>query len=477
VADTNFRILKDLDENGVPQYLGTDGSPRILVGGRAPYSQIINESGVVLFGNDHPGEVVLVNESIPTQIVNNPDEAVPTQLYYFNEETQTHLPLPTDAKGQIKIAGYEEKDDMMKVKSMQSKWRAGFTGTTLNPTKWDIIQEGAGQAFSVANGQLTISSGTTPLAETIIRSKEEFTIPMRMMAHVMLSQRIANQEFYVELISSNHDPSEPNSNSAAGWMFDGISATKAKYVVNGGDQPMLVSIDSTVSTTATTGSIFEIEPTADEVWFFSRAADSTAGRAQSFVLHTQIPNSNLKYKIQIRVKNLAVAPASSTNFNSQFINASDYAELTAEITAGRGGATAGQAIATFPTGGTLSSVSTVSTVTTGYMSSKSVFQSETVANINAGATFSGVIRDGGTTNIYKTYRVRAFSNQPLRLDVRCGSSATLTTNRIQQVIDVPANEVVVIDIPICARYIGLQATNTSATNTTTVEIISGLFGV
>ena len=207
------------------------------------------------------------------------------------------------------------------------------------------------------------------------------------------------------------------------------------------------------------------------MWFFSRAADSTAGRANSFVRHTQIPNPNLKYKIQIRVKNLAVKPVSSTTLTSQFINASDYAELTAEITAGRGGSTPGQAIATNPVGGTLASI------TTAYVSSKSVFQSETIANINAGATFSGTIRDSTSTNLYKTYRIRAFSNQPLRIDVRCGSVATLATNRIQQVIDVPANEVVIVDIPICARYIGMQVTNVGTANTTTVEILSGLFGI
>lgn len=387
-------------------------------------------------------------------------------LYPFKDFIVT---LKDGVSRALRMAGYDEQDDMMKVKSMQKKWRAGFTGTVLNPEKWDIIQVGTGQNINVVNGTMQITTGTTPNAETIIRSKEDFTIPVRAMINVALSQRIANQNFYVELVSVGHESGEPDSNSLAGWHFDGTSATTARYVVNGGDQPPL-STTGTTQSTATAGAIFEIEPTVDEVWFFSRAIDSTAGRANSFVRHSQIPNPNLKYKLQIRVVNGAVAPASSTTFSSQFANVSDYAELTAEITAGRGSGVAGQAIATTPTGGT------ISTVTTTYVSPKSLVSSETTANINTGATFGGTVRDCGATLLYNTYRLRMFSNQPLRVDVRCGTSATLTSNRVQQTISIPADTVVVVDVPVCARYIGVQVTNVGTANTTTVEVFSVLLG-
>jgi len=275
-------------------------------------------------------------------------------LYPFKDFVTT---MKDGVSKALRISGYDEQEDMLKIKSMQNKWRAGFSGTTLNPEKWDVVQQGAGQVITVAGGQMTITTGITANAETIIRSKEEFTIPARVMAHVMLSQRIANQEFHVELVSSNNDPLEPNSDSRIAWQFDGVTATSAKYNVNGGDQPLL-SATATVNSTATTGAVFELEPTADEAWFFSRLHDNTAGRAFSFVRHSQIPNPNLKYKIQIRVKNLAVAPATSTTFTSQFVNCSDYAEITAEITAGRGNAVQGQGIYA-TVGGTVATSGTV----------------------------------------------------------------------------------------------------------------------
>jgi hypothetical protein len=34
----------------------------------------------------------------------------------------------------------------MHIKPSEKKWRAGFTGTSLNPAKWQTVQTGAGQS-------------------------------------------------------------------------------------------------------------------------------------------------------------------------------------------------------------------------------------------------------------------------------------------------------------------------------------------
>jgi hypothetical protein len=232
----------------------------------------------------------------------------------------------------------------MHIKPSEKKWRAGFTGTSLNPAKWQTVQTGAGQTITVVNGELQITTGTTINAETIIRSIDTFTIPFRTMMQIKLSQRIANQEFYFEMVSVNPTTLLPDGDSVCGWQFDGVTATQAKYVVNGGDQPAVVSAASTVSTTASPGSIFEMEPTNDDCWFFTRVVDSTASRANNYVRNTQIPDPNALYKLQIRVKNLGTAPASSTTFSSQFVSVSDYSEITAEITSSRGSNNAAQAM-------------------------------------------------------------------------------------------------------------------------------------
>lgn len=358
----------------------------------------------------------------------------------------------------------------LNVRSVQSKWRAGFTGTQLNPDKWDIVQVGEGQTISVVGGELNVNMGIVPLAETIIRSKQLFDIPMRTMAHLIMSQRIANNEVFLELVSVDEVTGEPNGHSMAAWEISGITTTTGFYAVNGGDQPLLRSAAVTITSPATAGAIFEIEPTADECWFYTRTPDSAVARATAYVRNIQIPDPNLMYKFQIRIRNGVVAPATNTLVRSQFIGINDYAEITAEITAGRGNTNAGQAISTIPAGGS------IATLTTAYVSPKSIFNSETVANIAAGATFTGTARDNSATSLYGWYRLRIFADQPLRIDVRCGASATVTLNRVQEVINVPANTVVVKDIPICARYIAIQATNTSGLATTAVEILSTQLG-
>jgi hypothetical protein len=72
--------------------------------------------------------------------------------------------------------------------------------------------------------------------------------------------------------------------------------------------------------------------------------DSSSGRSNSYVRHQQIPDPNGLYKVRIRVSNRATAPASSTTVNIQYVTVIDYAELTAEITAGRGNIAQGQGI-------------------------------------------------------------------------------------------------------------------------------------
>lgn len=392
----------------------------------------------------------------------------------------TQLPSGDWAENINMTNAYDQTDDMMKVKSMQTKWRAGFTGTELNPNKWDIKQIGEGQSISVVNGELQINTGVVANAETIITSKQEFTVPMRTMMNVKLSQRIANQEFYVELVSTDKETGEPTSHSTAGWLFDGISATKAKYIVNGGDQPVLVSPENTVSSTATAGSIFEIEPTADEAWFFSRTIDTTAGRAYSFVRHSQIPDPNRKYKLQIRVKNLATAPISNTVFGSQFVSVSDYAELTAEITAGRGSSVGGQAIATMPAGGTLT---TVSTVTTANSRNAGLWYAETSTNLPANQIFTGTARATGTSSAvnYSKIRVRVYSATAGTLYIDQAKSSTTTDYRCPDghSFEVQAGQCIMVEVPVLAYYARIRFQNGAVAHTGTgvFEIISHLVGV
>jgi hypothetical protein len=319
---------------------------------------------------------------------------------------------------------YDWTDDMLKIKSMQKKFRDSFNGTEINPARWDVAAHGSGMDLTVADGALTISTGTTLDDEIVLTSRTTFTLPLRVMVAVNLSQRIAGQSVWLELVSVDPTSAQPDGRSAAAWRLDGTSPTLANHEVQSEGAPRLVTASAvTIPTTAPTGwSVLEIEPTNDECWFHGRQLDSTAARSNSYVRHQQIPEPNALYRFRIRVRNRQflngisaaanngsglvritraahgfatgdvvtvanvsgvpgangtftitvidanvfdlvgsefsgayintgwasvsrnLAPASSTNVKVQFVTIADYAELTTEITAGRGQSVAGQGL-------------------------------------------------------------------------------------------------------------------------------------
>ena len=135
-------------------------------------------------------------------------------------------PLPVVTKG------YDAVDDMVKVKSVQKKFRDSFVGSSLNAAKWDSTL-GTGGAITVASGTLTLGSGTTASAETYVLSKETFTIPFRVNIGLTLSQRIANQTFLVEAMSVDavtgiSIASEPAANGPVFPPVDGLEFVWAR---------------------------------------------------------------------------------------------------------------------------------------------------------------------------------------------------------------------------------------------------------
>ncbi len=334
--------------------------------------------------------------------------------------------------------GYDPIEDMLKVKSVQKKWRDTFNGPALDLGRWDLAVTGSGMAVSEGNGTLTIGTGTTLDDAVTLTSRESFTVPFRAMVGLNLSQRIAGQTVQVEMVSIDRDTGLPDEQHIACWRIDGSSATQAIYEVAANGSPRLMSAASTITSTARgstemTGTGLEIELFADEAWFHSRPLDSSAVRSASCCRTTQVPDPNRLYKLRLRVVNRQMvdtitniadngaggirvtrgnhnlttgdsitlsnvagippiaapwtgtvtvisttqfdldglafagayintgwaqftrnaAPASATAVNIIFASLLDYAELTAEITAGRGQSAAAQALAVQVTGGTL----------------------------------------------------------------------------------------------------------------------------
>lgn len=83
-------------------------------------------------------------------------------------------------------------------------WRVSFAKAIANGVDTDnftiIPAIGAEMTVSQANGNLLITTGTTANAETVIRSNVPFSNDVILRYGMALSQRIANQAFFVELV-------------------------------------------------------------------------------------------------------------------------------------------------------------------------------------------------------------------------------------------------------------------------------------
>ena len=85
------------------------------------------------------------------------------------------------------------------------KWKASFSSVGaspfVNPAKFGIVNGlGTGQTVAQSAGDLVITAGTTANAETIVRSNISFSGSFNLKYQTILSQRIANNNFFVEAV-------------------------------------------------------------------------------------------------------------------------------------------------------------------------------------------------------------------------------------------------------------------------------------
>jgi hypothetical protein len=127
------------------------------------------------------------------------------------------------------------------------KWRTTFASVIasgVNSEFFTLLQTGAGQAVSQSAGNLVITSGTTANAETVIRSNEVFSDSLIMRWKTILSQRIANQNFFVELVDAIGDGLALTVNSATSIT---VTIPNNTFTSQNVGQSMYVGIISGVS--------------------------------------------------------------------------------------------------------------------------------------------------------------------------------------------------------------------------------------
>jgi len=82
---------------------------------------------------------------------------------------------------------------------MRYKWGFAKSMTGVDPTRATVIQTGTGMAVNQSGGKLVLTTGITAYSETVIRTTDTFMGQFNFWYKLILSQRIANNNFVIEL--------------------------------------------------------------------------------------------------------------------------------------------------------------------------------------------------------------------------------------------------------------------------------------
>lgn len=229
----------------------------------------------------------------------------------------------------------------LQTSGMAQKWRDEFNGTTLNANEWTSRVTGAGASLGVAGSLLSLVTGTASGNLIEVESKRTFTPGCRIYITLgSISQRIANQEFTIELVEATAAP-DSGSNRAV-WRFTSTTNTNGDIATwSQGDAGVAQTVTNLTGTSG--ASVFEIDLGHEEAWFYNTAVDSAAGRLAGNRISRKVPDPNVRYMVRLRAKNTGAA-ASTTSFNVDSVLVEDYNFFPIEIARGRGGATAGEAV-------------------------------------------------------------------------------------------------------------------------------------
>ena len=167
-------------------------------------------------GGSVSGNVLILDFDTNTASFDNSDDL---QIFYepelsssfgtvnvaFSSAQASSVPAPRGSQGLITIP------------APQNLFRTTFSAAIssgVNSDFFSLVQSGTGQTVSQTGGNLVLASGTSARSETIIRSKSFFTGSTLTRVQTILSQRIANNNFFVELVDVIGDSLAVTVNSA-----------------------------------------------------------------------------------------------------------------------------------------------------------------------------------------------------------------------------------------------------------------------
>lgn len=376
-----------------------------------------------------------------------------------------------NALGELALDRPTASGDAHLVSGTKIRWRREFNDPAL--PDWDVVT-GTGMVVSVSNSNLVVTTGTTINSTTSFTSKQMFTAPFKTAFGFKISQKIVNQEFYMELVKCNPTTGVVDETVVAAWRVAGsdtTTTTVARAEVRNGGAARTQSGNATVPT-QTTDAIYEIILESDEVSFHTKPINSTASRSASTVFNSIAPDPTATYKVRYRIVNAGTAPASTTTFTATYATAVDYTEFQTELTGGPGNAMASSALPVVAAGGTLgatqgSGASSTVWTAAGYggILVADVASAAITATATTAAVTPGLLANIGTQSHSFSVVVTAVSGTTPTMDVSIEESPDNGTNWVK-VYDFPR-------ITATGTYVSPQLRSTWGTRFRYVQTIAG----
>jgi len=237
------------------------------------------------------------------------------------------------------------------------KFYDDFGGDALDLDLWDVLEVVPGITYSVALSNLTINMGTDVNAELHITSKKCFTIPVDLTISMQLSQKLAANNIWIELVECDPLTGElvphatiPDEVRNRAGMYLGVSTItgNTRYESMGENSPeLLVTAGVTMGPwTSAPGQDVLLEYRPEDLMISNVLGNSGIARnSNALRASTNFINPNRLYKMRMRFKNSDI-PATATTVDIKRVICCDTQEIRVEVSGGRGHLNGGQAIAT-----------------------------------------------------------------------------------------------------------------------------------
>jgi len=242
--------------------------------------------------------------------------------------------LRADTHGNLAVGG------------MRQLWRDDFPGSAIDPDKWAVTVD-PGMTLSVGTSLVTVTPNGAAgyVGETVLIGKCRLTAPVRAMLGLKTAAaRVIGQYVWFEVVAINGDGSlDENNRIVFGNQISTATATSWTYTTVSDGEVVTANLASLSSLENAAGVLAEIVVDNEEVTVMTGLMNS--GRAVGGVsLQTNLPDPTREYVVRLRIGTDATYAGAGTNVVLYHVLAVDYAEVSAEVTGGRGASPASQGV-------------------------------------------------------------------------------------------------------------------------------------